>query len=451
IKSQETIPMARSVCFSDLPPEVLIDIIHAVRSLPGIHWDHVSRQRMRDKCVKITDPESEKVYEIYPDDGLPILNTLQALAVVSRNLYQVSRPILWKHLAFPSFVPGPMDIWTKSILPRNGHLVQTLAIPISNNCDTLAEELSPELWHKLIYENAAPELVQERFRNYATHEYLSAYSVYRLLSECFNIHTLTIQFRTREDGNPPRNLQRFLVRLIPLISDLKSLRHLIINYHGSPVVMNEFLIQTLRQLPLLRSFACGALQTSRGLAHKLFGYHCSQLRHLSQLKLTRLAHIDESWCLYNWPSNLTELALGLARDTQLQMELVCRFINHVGSNLTKLQLDLNGPHHNLDPEKVCFDLPMLTNLSLSCEDPVSLVCFQEFKTLQTLEHCYLDWTQWYIINDLICNLTWPCLQSISISSWITHKTGPELAKYAAGVDKLIEFCDENGIKNSIIV
>lgn len=80
--------------FSTLPDEIIINIIKFVRVFSDQESTQI-RQRKWKRVIEISKTDKQP-YSVYRNSQGPILNSLQSLGVVNKNLHKFCRPILWR-------------------------------------------------------------------------------------------------------------------------------------------------------------------------------------------------------------------------------------------------------------------------------------------------------------------------------------------------------------------
>ncbi|KAG0141413.1 hypothetical protein CROQUDRAFT_98797 [Cronartium quercuum f. sp. fusiforme G11] len=139
----------------------------------------------------------------------------------------------------------------------------------------------------------------------------------------------------------------------------------------------EVVIPLINQLPQLQSFTCDKLaeKINPSPVDKSLGFHLSRLRHLSQLVINGLEveSVEESYT---------------SRETSLPLQpnMLYRFLDLTGSNLTTLSLNFQHSRLNFEEIHNHFVLPVLFKLEFMCQQSSVLAIFHKIVEL------YNPWT-----------------------------------------------------------
>ncbi|EGG11805.1 uncharacterized protein MELLADRAFT_102154 [Melampsora larici-populina 98AG31] len=119
IQNVELEHKSRPMGLLDLPIEVFHKVLEQLNCMAGLE-DGQNYMKKHLAKVIITGPGDRKPYTTYLHQNSPILNSIQAFSLTSREIYNRCEPWLWRKLSFPTALPAPIDLWTKDILLRRG-------------------------------------------------------------------------------------------------------------------------------------------------------------------------------------------------------------------------------------------------------------------------------------------------------------------------------------------
>lgn len=436
-RNEDSRPTTRPVGLMDLPFEVFGMILETLDSIATLEAEEICNQK-RLNMVTITGTGARQPYTTYLHENSPILNSIQTFSLTSREIYRRCRPWLWRNLQFPTALPAPIDLWTNNLLLKHGFQVRSLSLHLSENCS----KPSGELGHDPFYDNLIPYPMRDL-------EYVSPNNARDLIARCPNLSTLKFDSLHEEDGDDAGGMENFLSDLVPLISSLKQLQHLhIMNFNLE--LWKDFPSKVVGSLPLLQTFIIQSPTTSEDqqqIGEGSFGYRLSKLKYLSWLDVRFNSNVDESWCLYDWPKTITQLAIG---DCGLTPSSAHRVIQHIAPYVTKLELDFfldRDLYASWNPESH-FSLPFLTDLNITTQRIHLLVSFRYCKSLSRL--C---WTCWKLgdlktLMKLILEGTWPQLKKLEVEVFVDAEVEPPPRKQEMDdqIASLEKCCEQLNVK-----
>ncbi|KAH9811907.1 hypothetical protein DFH28DRAFT_1178675 [Melampsora americana] len=416
IQNEESRKRFRPVGLMDLPIEVFQKILKNLDYLAELEAEDIYKRKSEARVtISSSGPDFRRPYMTYLHRNLPILNSIQTFSLTSREIYQLCEPWLWQKLQFPTRLPAPINLWTEDILLKRGHHVQSLSITLSENCgkpldkfgecDPFCDNLSPHI----TYDDVQP---------------ISPKNVINLITCCPNISILNLYYGYLEGFEDRGRTEKFLLNLIPLLSNLKQLRQLRLVNRYQMIVMFDLPLQIVVNLPLLESLTMNVLTLSRAqsrLGDVAFGLNLSKLRNLSQLHLSYLYNINETWCLHNWSESITELTIHECG--KILPSLVHRIIHHIAPQLTQLKLDFsweaNDDSWEIDPDwnpECRFDLLSLTDLELSTRNANLLLSFQDCKSVRRLKWTYRTLEHFKALKKLLDKAVWSQLRKLDVAT-----------------------------------
>ncbi|EGG01930.1 uncharacterized protein MELLADRAFT_66717 [Melampsora larici-populina 98AG31] len=372
IQIEELRHKPRALGLMDLPLEILNDILEMLNHMARLEGEVIKEDRW-ETATTWTSGEKQ-TYMTYLREDPPILNTIQTFSLTSRKIYQLCRPWLWQKLQFPTRLPAPIGLWTNDILLKQGSLVRSLTLELSENCSKPEGSVEYDPY----YDNLILNMEDE------DPERVSPKNAKDLITRCPNLSELEIRYEVFGESEDAVEVTGFLSDLIPLIISLKHLRQLsLITYLGNgPMVI--FPSELLLGLPLLESLSC----------------------------------IDEQWCLYNWPKIITLLTIHSCGD--LSPSLACRIIRHIAPCLQDLRLgfEQGDGSWEIDPSWIPghrLDLPSLTYLKLCTRNPHLLDSFQDCKSLTLLGWTYITLEHCRILSGIVFRPAWPQLKKLVVT------------------------------------
>lgn len=330
--------------------------------------------------------------------------------------HDITHPKFQK-LEFPSSLPAPMDLWTEDILLRQGSHVQSLSLTLSPNCSKPPGEFDE---YPPFYDN----LICKEFRD-DLEERISPENVRALINRCPQLSTLNILYECPEDDEDEGGTEAFLIDLIPLLSTLKHLRHFSLEDVYDAMIMNEFPVKLVCGLPLLESFTWRGHSDQGKLGDDSFGLNLSKLKFLSRLHLSGVSNIDESWCLYDWPNTITDLAF---RDcVKLSPSLAHKIIHRIAPCVTKLQLrsfviagDESWAIDSNWYPRLRFSLPFLADLDLCTRSVKSLDSFRDCNAIICIRWAVWSSDHCRSLNKIVFQNTWSQLKKVVSDRQIWH-------------------------------
>lgn len=413
IQSEESRHTSRPLCLVDLPIEVFDKILEKLDCIARFEAKEIYNKK-EEKIVRITGLGNRKPYLTYLHRNTPILNSLQTFSLTSRTIYERCQPWLWRKLQFPTSLPAPIELWTEDILFRQGSYVRSLSLALSKNCSQPPGE---SFHHDSLYDNLIPGIhLDHRI------ECISPKNVKDLINRCHNISTLVMEYEYYEHFEDVGGTEAFLLNLIPMLSNLKHLRHFTLGESYNETIMNDFPSKLVASLPLLESLTCKGLAASgdrRKDGDGSFGFNLSNLRFLSRLHLLGFDDIDEDWCLYNWPTTITDLAI--CECGNLSPSSAHRIIHHIAPYLNKLELGFAHQHgrdpRELDPSwnpQSRFSLPHLTELELFTWNPNLLESFRDCHSIICLKWTYMSLGHCRLLNTILREMCWPQVRTLTL-------------------------------------
>ncbi|KAG0143053.1 hypothetical protein CROQUDRAFT_49331 [Cronartium quercuum f. sp. fusiforme G11] len=321
----------RPASFVDLPVEIIQTIIgHLILFAQGeadALWE--KRQHARTLVPSRRLAKQPHCACFHPiRTHVPLLNTFQSFAVVSRGIYKLCRPWLWKALKFPTCLPVPLDFWTKGLLPQHSQCIRSLSMDVSTDCcgDRSGSE------------------------DRCASQFLLLDSVMDLLSLCSELDTLEIRFQ--RGALPPSEIRldkttAFFIQLIPRLSNLEKLRHLKMRDMLKNGNMQYCFPQLLESLPLLESLEINGFSSTIDYQRKSNKFHTekslgkilSKMKHLSTLRLINNEDINDSWTLYPWSASITNLFID--QFPNFDRGSVLEIVNHIAPKLICLDIRSN--------------------------------------------------------------------------------------------------------------
>ncbi|KAG0145734.1 hypothetical protein CROQUDRAFT_671545 [Cronartium quercuum f. sp. fusiforme G11] len=389
-------------------------------------------------------------YSIHPQAPI-VLNSLQAFASTNKKIYELCRPWLWKKLEFPFTIPQQMPKWICEILPKQGHLVESLSVELSpawlpNEPLDEDEEFLDNLI--IVPENSKlPEL--SLTGNADGHRGLSPGNLTRLLVQCPNLKTLSLTMCDMDlEDVWPEVLEELRIRLMNIFRRIPQIQHLELKADTRNSWPGRWLNEIVDIFPLLRSFSgsgiCDYTQDEEEPTPEWLGSF-SRLKHLRRLELKHVDCLDRSSHLSTWPKTIINLTIDMCGDFTLPN--AHEFICHFSENLTYLRLGLlvklsdeikNSP-------RLLFNLPSLNHLGLCTFEPYDLLpSFQNCDKLERIDYKIMIAKCWNSTTQLIYNRTWPKLKKINIISLGDSDDW----EFVVSQEAFCDFCDEEGLKLS---
>ncbi|KAG0151528.1 hypothetical protein CROQUDRAFT_36681 [Cronartium quercuum f. sp. fusiforme G11] len=295
------------------------------------------------KHIRITDEEDEEYIPfcgVYENPGGPILNTFQSLATVNRRIYDISRPRLWKTLAFPTSVPNRMSEWTEDFLFKHGDLVEDISITltpewVSDDTEAIAQNAASD--NLLVYDSLESHISS------GDHRGLSHKNTTKVLIMCPNIRSLKLDLPFEyglEYG--PQDVTRLQTRLKKVVSRLPNLQNLELIDRSGRCMSDKFIVALIEHLPSLKSLECKNVfsRTGPGSLTKTLGWHLAQLELLSSLTFYRCNALNSTWCDQASPTQLTTLKL--ASCPNLSFVHALQLVERCASRLKDLTIDFDS-------------------------------------------------------------------------------------------------------------
>ncbi|EGG00794.1 uncharacterized protein MELLADRAFT_111497 [Melampsora larici-populina 98AG31] len=417
LQSEEILHNAHPLGLMDIPIEIFGKILETLDCIAKLEAKELTEKKKKRKVV-ITGPGDREPYYRYLYQDPPILNSIQSFSLTSREIYKRCQLLLWRKLQFPTSLPAPIDQWTKDILFKQGQHVRYLSIGLSENCSVPPDEfveIDP------FYDNLTP--YKDKYHHVA---WISQKNAKALINGCPNVSEVDIEYEYLAKPENVGGTEIFLLELVPILSNLKQLRHLKLKDGYQKTIMNEFPSKIIGSLPLLESLTMGGLTApgnQRTTGENSFGSNLSKLRYLSKLELWRIEDIDEDWCLYNWPKTITTLDLHECGD--LSLSSAYKIIHHIAPYLTVLRLgfayERGGEIKEIDSRwdpQTRFSLPNLTDLELCTGDANLLDSFEECNTLNSLHWCYMTSEHCRALSRTLFKATWPQLKKLDVAPWM---------------------------------
>ncbi|EGG12541.1 uncharacterized protein MELLADRAFT_58290 [Melampsora larici-populina 98AG31] len=417
IQDKELKTASRPRGLVDLPNEVIENIIKILDCMAQFEAKDVGEKK-ESAMVNICGLDEEEGYWTYLHRNPPVLNSIQAFALISREIHQLCRPWLWRKLEFPSSLPAPMDLWTEDILIRQGFYVRALSISLSSNCSKPPGEYNeyPPLYDNLVCKESHDDIEEQ----------ISPENVRALLDRCPNLSTLKISYECAEDNEDEGGTTAFLLDLIPLLTSLKHLRKFTLNDVHDQITLNDFPLKLVCALPLLESLTWRGLSDQRNLGDGSFGFNLSKLKFLSQLHLARVDNVDESWCLHDWPKTITDLSFwdcgGVSPSS------AHRIVHHIAPCVTKLQLrssnifghDTWAIDSNWYPQ-LRFSLPLLADLEICARSTQSLNSFRDCNSISCLRWPFWSSDHCRSLKSTLLQGPWPQLKKVVSKRQLWHE------------------------------
>ncbi|EGG01969.1 uncharacterized protein MELLADRAFT_110590 [Melampsora larici-populina 98AG31] len=428
----------------NLPIEIFNKILESLDDMAR-HEHHALDYLKRKRIAVISDSDHKTPYMTCLPQNSPILNTIQTFSLACPEVYQLCRPWLWRKLRFPTRLPAPIELWTEDILLRQGSLVRSLTLHLSQNCTRPHGLMHRDPFYDnltLNREDAHPERVSPK-------------NAKDLINRSPNLSELTIDYIHQRHPEDTVGLSAFLSELVPLITSLKQLRRLTLVKFIPSGARIRFPTELLLGLPLLESLQCSDmfLSSDQGkLGDDSFGFALSKLQHLSTLHLSSVKGIDKHWCLYNWPKTITNLTIDWCDD--LTPSSAQQVIHHIAPHLTNLGLSFEQRdvsweiNTGWDPGRL-FSLPSLTDLQLDTRNPELLDSFQDCESLGYLKWTYITLEDCRTLNGILSRGTWPQLKRLSVhASILISLSAPDPQNQAIRdeLDSLEDYCKQFNIE-----
>lgn len=327
-----------------------------------------------------------------------------------------------------------MHTWTRDILFKHGHHVQSMAFKIVSE------------WLNL----APPQITEINNNDNLQHggrkrRGLSYESTVEVLTMCPNLRSLEITIPKMDSD---LDLSIFYTRLGEILEHLPTLRHLTIDNSTSKTAPAELVAQIIEMLPILETFKCSNLTTqtlsNQSISTGILGPELAQLKGLSKLDLCNCEAVAATWCYRPWAATLTHLTL--LDCPNLLIPDAQHLIEQFASSLTDLKLWV--PESPLPYEWIVehkFQLPVLRVLELAApKAPKLLESFQDCKALQHISWCLMAPSEWPVLQHLVMPVpTWPNLKSLEAIRAEPHDRGSW--EYNLGLFELRKFCHHNNI------
>lgn len=342
----------------------------------------------------------------------PVLNSLQALAVVNRRVHQLCVPWLWNRLSLPhSWGQNhvPLDLWSNVIIPKYGSHIQSLKVVLSGK--ELQELSHPS--HAREYSQSSPTY----FNQGVTPQW-----VVFLLGSLPSLRHFELSIPRRDPKQKPnyrKALQLLSLGLASAALELKTLTNLGLIDSMLCCAAQDIAIPLITGSPLLESVSIVGFEET-DYKEELIGYHLSQLKNLSRIRLMLQNYLGKTWSVHTWPQCLTELMILHVRwATPIEL---WKLINQIAPNLTKLtyQFNMEFSNHNqlMQPDWMnthTFNLPSLIELDLKImeEDRDMIIAFRGCKNIQKLLYRFgTGPCDGNFLFNMISNKVWPALNSV---------------------------------------
>ncbi|KAH9821937.1 hypothetical protein DFH28DRAFT_1019812 [Melampsora americana] len=362
----------------------------------------------------------------------PLLDSAASLSSVSKYLYELCAPILWKKLMFPTRFPISMTLWTQDILPKHGYLVRHISFTLGETFGSRNSSYPSEYENTLIYKaDDRQQIITRRDVNcYGRFLGLSPSTLARVFELCPYINSIKLRCPTVSamGGSSQRGfiheISLQLNRIIPRCSQLTKLSILFQDGMQLPITLISSLLD---QLPALSSFSCiGSFvgsdrrmlsedeRTQSGFA---LGNSISKLEHLTQLHLYDTDFEFQTWTQVVWPATITELTL--MRCVGFYGFKIHDFLQHIAPRLITLTLQFGGERccsSVFCPKETVCAVPELTQLTLYADEryPQLIKTFQECRALKQIIYRNLDQSDWDHLPYLISY--WPKLEELELTS-----------------------------------
>ncbi|KAG0151668.1 hypothetical protein CROQUDRAFT_86282 [Cronartium quercuum f. sp. fusiforme G11] len=468
-------PSTRSsdgIGISDMPEEILIRIIDYLE-----FSNRSERERIiHEKWHLVNKIANDKIssYWSYEPPSEPTLNPLQSMGSLDKKFYRICRPVLWKHLVFPSPLPSTITRWTENLLPKHGEFVRSITVALGNSSrmNSMVEsrirnrgnlkllkgqskDSNSTLSHLPFFlENMIVQSKSSSGRPSPTTRQNGINRGSKLSFECLNeilTYCPKVQGLSLDVGlyGTPQQISIVRTRTLELISNVIGLRKLKITCNIS--TPDTYLVKILQQAPLLEVLNC--LLTSRTSENiNKDGVNKLAIEIVAHKKLSSLIIwdsilFDNSWGIGSGPSKLTELKISYC-DFFLDDKKLFSIINHFAPNLIKLHIGYHKTKgsskkiENYEPKNDTFELTKLQDLIL--HDPTDFDLIKSFKSCKNIHRiCYRRNTkyQWNVISELVCNFTWPNLKKLELL-FSRHYSNPETRLSS----KLCSFCADSSIE-----
>ncbi|EGG08222.1 uncharacterized protein MELLADRAFT_77413 [Melampsora larici-populina 98AG31] len=367
-------------------------------------------------------------------DRDPMLDSAESFGSVNTYFYQLSAPILWKKLLFPTRFPISISLWTDDILPKHGHLVRDISFTLGESFGSPNSSYPPEYENTLIYKaNNRQQIIEQRdVHCYGTFLGLSPGTILKIFELCPNINSIKLRCPTISamgdisQSDFIHEMSRRLNRFIPKCSRLTKLSILLQDGMPLPITLISSLLD---QLPMLSSFSClgcpvdnnsrRMLDDGRAQDGFALGQSISQLDHLTHLHLYATDFEFKTWTRFTWPSKITELTL--MRCVGFYGFKFHKLLQHIAPQLVTLTLQFGGDLHrssDFSPNEPRCTLPALTKLTLYAEGryPLLISAFEKCNALQEINYFDLSSLDWLHLPELISRPAWPELQELELTT-----------------------------------
>lgn len=385
-------------------------------------------------------------------------------ATLEREHFVSKIPSFWRQaqlfpflqtIEFPTLTPVEMTLYTDIILPRQGSFLRSMKITVSKGAHKPPDKPATTGPGNILY--LSPYFARPTFGAEERPSDLSLKTMADVLKHCPNLRELILNYPgVPADHSEAKCLPSFKRQLISIMASVPKLEKFELECFGTRSVDVDCMVQVLKQLPLLESFACfiigqGNAKNGRGkLLECLAG-----LPHLNDIYLNEVRDdLSGRWD----PSYICPKAksLGIIRCQGSSLLDMPKNISVFTPNLTKLQIDFNlAPIPNEDPtsesayqpdrnREQVFCLPHLELLALRydcCYDFIR--SFEDCKNLRHLEFAGPRLNQLDSFSALVRTPTWPKLKYLKYDNRggdDTHKN----AKRAA--DLLKQYCNRNDVE-----
>ncbi|EGG04166.1 uncharacterized protein MELLADRAFT_65109 [Melampsora larici-populina 98AG31] len=429
----------------NLPIEIFNKILEALDDLSRNESYALAFQKRKGIAV-ISGSGNKQPYKTYLPQKSPILNTIQTFSLACPEVYQLCRPWLWRKLEFPTRLPAPIDIWTEDIILRQGSLVRSLTLHLSQNCSQPDGVVDRDPF----YDNLTVDM------EHGDPERVSPKNAKNLINRSPNLSELKIDYIHRRRSDDSLGVSAFLSELVPLITSLKHLRQLslITNFIRSGAMIKSP-AKLILGLPLLESLQCGGMILSSdqgGLGDGSFGFELSKLQHLSTLHLTGIKGIDKHWCLYNWPKTITNLTVDWCDN--LSPSSAHQIIHHIAPRLKNLGLSFKQSDDSWESNTGwnpghLFSLPSLTDLQLHTWNRHLLDSFRDCESLGCLEWTYITLEDCRTLSGILSRATWPQLKRLVVNpSLFFPRDAPDAQDQAIRdeLDSMEDYCKQANIE-----
>ncbi|GAA6036971.1 hypothetical protein JCM8097_005485 [Rhodosporidiobolus ruineniae] len=142
--------------FIALPPELKIRILEDVqdndRTYPGHEVDRTEvAMRNLKELFRSSTPSSKDDFIRLALDAYELVTPchtgLGAFSLVSREYYELARPLVWKHVNLGSRTASRLQYFVRDILPRQADFVTSVSLDPRSNLDEESQQDEPQSWN----------------------------------------------------------------------------------------------------------------------------------------------------------------------------------------------------------------------------------------------------------------------------------------------------------------